>query len=209
MSVPPPHFLLFSESRSTQEPTASKYSSHLGRWRFVLESVDGKKKLEAADEEGESDPERLELLAVVRGLEALDQPSQVTLVTRRPSISRGFRFGLANWRESDWQWECYGRMTDVKDADLWQRVDRALEYHDVKCRTWRFDPPEAKSGPVRSRGHRPAVGDAAPAHAAPAHAAPALTAPAHAAGGDSQVASRKSLLGRVGAFLRRSPQHHV
>jgi ribonuclease HI len=153
-----------------------------------LESVDGKKKLEAADEEEDPDPERLELLAVVRGLEALDQPSQVTLVTRRHSISRGLRFGLANWRENNWQWECYGRMADVKDADLWQRVDRALEYHDVHCRTWRFDPPEDSVSPPRSRGHRPAARN-------------------------TRVASRASLLSRVGAFLtmpgRRRRQQQV
>jgi ribonuclease HI len=160
MSVPPPHFLLFSESRSTGERTASRSAAQSGKWRFVLESVDGKEKLEAADEEGVSDPERLELLAVVRGLEALDQPSLVTLVTRRPSISRGFRFGLANWRESDWQWECYGRMTEVKDADLWQRVDRALDYHQVKCRTWRFDSPQEPTTTPRMRRRRPATGDA-------------------------------------------------
>lgn len=41
-------------------------------WHFVLESVDGDMKLEATDEEPEVDPERLELLAVVRGLEALE-----------------------------------------------------------------------------------------------------------------------------------------
>ena len=40
-----------------------------------------RRSLEAADDEAEATPERLELLAVVRGLEALDQPSRVTLVT--------------------------------------------------------------------------------------------------------------------------------
>jgi len=177
MSVPSPHFLLFSESRAIREPTKPSNSSNLGRWRFVLESVDGRKKLEAADQEGPSDPERLELLAIVRGLEALDQPSQVTLVTRRHSISRGLRFGLANWRDNDWQWECYGRMTDVKDADLWKRVDRALDYHQVKCRTWRFDPPQESAIPPRSRPRRPS-------------------------NRETQTASRASWLGRVGAFLR-------
>ncbi|MBP89338.1 MAG: hypothetical protein CMJ64_21935 [Planctomycetaceae bacterium] len=141
-----------------------------------MESVDGRKKLEAADEEEHFDPQRLELLAVVRGLEALDEPSRVTLVTRHHSISRGFRFGLANWRENDWQWECYGRMTDVKDADLWQRVDRALRYHDVNCRTWRFDSQHESAKPTRSRGRRLATSD-------------------------RQIASRPSLLSRVGALF--------
>ncbi|MDA1052482.1 MAG: hypothetical protein O3C40_18655 [Planctomycetota bacterium] len=141
MTVPAPHFLLFSEARATRAkvPTASDGSGH---WHFVLESVDGSSKLEATDEEPEVDPERLELLAVVRGLEALDQPSQVTLVTRSRSVTRGLRYGIDRWRENSWQWECFGKMAPIKDSDLWQRIDQALQFHQVCCRTWRFDPPE-------------------------------------------------------------------
>ena len=85
MRVPAPHFLLFSEARSARMEGSAQTSAQAnesGLWHFVLESVDGSSKLEATDEEPELDPERLELLAIVRGLEALDQPSQVTLVTR-------------------------------------------------------------------------------------------------------------------------------
>ena len=81
-----PHFLLISGAES------GRYSS--GRWRFLLESVDGRSVLEASDEEQGVAGERLELLAVVRGLEALEQPSRVTLVTSSRHVSRGFRFGL-------------------------------------------------------------------------------------------------------------------
>ncbi len=84
-------------------------------------------------------PERLELLAVVRGLEALEQPSKVTLVTTSRVVRRGLRFGLELWRENQWHWERFGRMAPIKNADLWQRVDRALHIHDVSCRTLRFD----------------------------------------------------------------------
>jgi ribonuclease HI len=136
-----PHFLLFSESRCSP-PSQCGAGSEGARWRFVLESVDGASRLEAADEESPTDPGRLELLAVVRGLEALDQPSRVTLVTPSRYVSRGLRFGLAQWRENDWQWERFGEMTRIKNWDLWQRIDRALCYHRVECRTWRFDPPD-------------------------------------------------------------------
>lgn len=140
MTVPAPHFLLFSEARTTCTE-ASTAADESGLWHFVLESVDGTSKLEATDEEPEVDAERLELLAIVRGLEALDQPSRVTLVTRSRSVTRGLRFGIDRWRENGWQWECFGKMAPIKDSDLWQRVDRALRFHKVRCRTWRFDPP--------------------------------------------------------------------
>jgi hypothetical protein len=85
--------------------------------------------------------ERLELLAVVRGLEALDGPARVTLVTRSRYVSRGIRFGITEWRANEWQWERFGRVVPVKDHDLWQRVDRALLFHRVECQSWQFEAP--------------------------------------------------------------------
>lgn len=138
MSIPAPHFRLYPQSFRRRAKTAAAAAESrdeaAGRWRFVLESVGGDVCLEAADDEAETSSERLELLAIVRGLEALDQPSRVTLFTERRSIAYGFRFGLAVWRDNDWQWERFGRMTDVKDADLWRRIDQALEIHNVQCR---------------------------------------------------------------------------
>jgi ribonuclease HI len=128
----PPHYLLFS--------AAAWNRSSAGRWRFVLESLDGGTSIEAADEEPGLRKERLELLAVVRGLEALDQPSRVTLVTSSQCVTRGFRSGLDQWRRQRWRWERDGRWTPIKNRDLWQRVDRALQFHQVECRTWRLDP---------------------------------------------------------------------
>src|SRR5262249_16235973 len=132
MKAATPHYLLFSESLGRQSQ---------GQWRFVLQSLDGSAKLEAADDEPDVSGERLELLAVVRGLEALEQPSRVTLVTPTKYVNRGLLYGLEEWRAQDWQWEHFGQMVPVKNRDLWQRVDRALEYHDLECRTWRFDLP--------------------------------------------------------------------
>jgi hypothetical protein len=92
-----------------------------------------------SDEETAACGERLELLAVVRGLEALDGPAQVTLVTKSRYVSRGIRCGLTEWRANDWQWERFGRIVPVKDHDLWQRVDRALLFHKVNCQAWQFE----------------------------------------------------------------------
>jgi ribonuclease HI len=142
MYVSPPHFLLFSESRSLRKRRSPDSSEVAGQWRFVLESLDGQTTLEATDEEFDGDATRLELLAVVRGLEALDQPSRVTLLTPSRYVAHGLRFGLAEWRENGWQWERFGEMERVKNWDLWQRIDHALRFHHVECRVWHFDPAE-------------------------------------------------------------------
>ena len=144
-----PHYLLFSDADTDSA------SDNPRRWRFRLEALDGTAELEAADEEPELERDRLALLAVVRGLEALDQPSRVTLVTSSRYVARGLRFGLEDWRQNCWQWERFGRLTPVKNNDLWQRVDRALRFHQVECRTWRFDAAHVDR-PVQRPHHRPA-----------------------------------------------------
>lgn len=146
--VCPPHYLLFSES---------SYARGIGRWRFRLTSAGGGETFEAADIEAELGGERLALLTVVRALEALDQPSRVTLVDCDPYIRRGIRFGLPEWRENGWRWECFGKLVPVKDADLWQRLQHAMQFHDVDCRRWRIDAPHlrpepAGEGPARREG---------------------------------------------------------
>jgi ribonuclease HI len=130
MSIPAPHFLLFSDTNGRQQD---------GHWRFLLKSADGSAELEAADAEPETQGERLELLAVVRGLEALEQPSRVTLVTPSKYVHRGLLYGLEEWRTNGWSWEHFGQMVPVKNSDLWQRLDNALAYHDLEFRPWRFD----------------------------------------------------------------------
>ncbi len=141
MNAIKPHFLLFSESNRKQPQ---------GHWRFVLQSLDGSEQFEAADEEPNVHGERLELLAVVRGLEAVPEPARVTLVTPSKYVNRGLTQGLPAWRSSDWQWEHFGDMVPVKNRDLWQRIDRAMGFHQVECRTWRFDLPHTRAVETQS-----------------------------------------------------------
>lgn len=120
-----PHFLLYSE--------ASDSSCGAPRWKFVLQSTTSDDQLAAGDVEPATPRDRLELLAVVRGLEAIDQPSRVTLLTRSRYVARGIRRELGHWRERSWHWERFGKLVPIRDRDLWQRVDRALTFHRVDC----------------------------------------------------------------------------
>ena len=110
-------------SESTDQPIPS--------WRFRLNEIDGDHQLEIIDREPGCCSERLGLLAVVRGLEAIDRPSCVCLATSSRYVYEGIAFGLDEWRENDWRWECFGRLVPIKNLDLWQRIDRALQYHEV------------------------------------------------------------------------------
>jgi len=130
LTAPAAHYLLFAEA--TIDPSQG------GSWRFVLENVATGETFSATDAEPIECHERLELLAVVRGLEAIDHSARVTLVTKSRYVNRGLKRGLNDWRANGWQWERFGRVVPVRDHDLWKRVDRALNYHQVDCRLWQF-----------------------------------------------------------------------
>jgi hypothetical protein len=73
----------------------------------------------------------------------LDGPAQVTLVTKSRYVSRGIKKGLAEWQSNGWKWERFGRLVPVRDCDLWQRVERALQFHQVTCQAWQFETVES------------------------------------------------------------------
>lgn len=155
--LPTPHYVLLDAS--SQDPET-------GHCRFVLRAADGSDRLEAEASEPGVTGERLALLSVVRGLEALEGPSRVMLVTPSSYVREGIRRGLSEWRKNGWRWECFGQMVPVKHLDLWQRVDRAMQYHQLDCRMYRIDPPHSGDSDETPAGN-PHDGDLAGSKATP------------------------------------------
>lgn len=153
LSAPVPNYLLLSAAAET---------SAAGRWRFVLRSSDGTQCLRAEAAEPGVGPERLALLSVVRGLEALERPSRVVLVTPSPYVREGIQRGLPEWQKNGWRWERFGQMVRVRNLDLWQRVARAMEFHQVDCRLYRIDSPHT-SPSRRATFQRPRLEAGGPA----------------------------------------------
>lgn len=134
-------------------------------WRFLLLEMGTNRSIDANDLETDLSATRAELLALVRGLEAIDRPGRVKLVTGSRYVQRGLAKGLNAWAAQDWQWERFGRRVPVRDADLWQRVSRALEFHQLDCHSWILSTggvPQAAAAPdvttyTASEGDEPAV----------------------------------------------------
>jgi ribonuclease HI len=144
-----PHFVLLS--RSEDRPLA-------GRWRFEIRSEEGQTRLAAEDVEPCCHRDRLELLSIVRGLESLDEPSDVTLHTTSTYVHNGLTYGLDEWRSQGWTWEKFGRQVPINNLDLWQRLDRALCFHKVTSLKIRVDLAEGadldESRPLDPAGRR-------------------------------------------------------
>lgn len=123
-----PHYVLVAETAPQN-----------GRWSFKLGRSRGAWELWAADTEPEMRDERLELLAVIRGLEAVDGPAQVTLWSSAPGLRRRIERGLLRWELAQFRAGRPGSPLPVENADLWRRIDRLLKIHQVQFRRLRLD----------------------------------------------------------------------
>lgn len=138
-----PHYLLLTDTDQFDDSTGATTAPNSsmagqneagGRWHFVLEPIHHGVRIEADDIEPGVFGERLNLLAVVRGIEALDQPSHVTLITPSKYVGRGIRRDIRVWKENDWKWIRFGKRVSIKHFDLWQRIERAMQFHKIDCR---------------------------------------------------------------------------
>jgi ribonuclease HI len=71
---------------------------------------------------------RMELLAVIKALEALKQQSDVAIHTDSQYVQKGVSEWLSNWKARGW------RTADgkpLKNVDLWQRLDALLAGHRI------------------------------------------------------------------------------
>lgn len=73
---------------------------------------------------------RMELMAAIAALEALNRPCQVDLYSDSSYVVKAFTEGwLENWIAKGWK---RGKNDPVKNVDLWQRLLRAKEPHTVE-----------------------------------------------------------------------------
>lgn len=72
---------------------------------------------------------RMELMASIVALEALNQPCKVTLSTDSQYVRQGITQWIHNWKRRGWK---TADKKPVKNVDLWQRLDKALQSHQVE-----------------------------------------------------------------------------
>ncbi|MHB2148776.1 ribonuclease HI [Calditrichota bacterium LG25] len=73
---------------------------------------------------------RMELMAIIKGLEALKEPCEVTVYSDSRYIVDAINKGwLKNWVRRRW---IRGKNEPVKNVDLWKRLLKQLERHKVQ-----------------------------------------------------------------------------
>lgn len=72
---------------------------------------------------------RMEMLAVIHGLEALKRPMPVRIYTDSQYVMKGVTEWLTAWKQRGWK---TADRQPVKNIDLWQRLEAALSLHQVE-----------------------------------------------------------------------------
>ena len=103
-----------------------------GGWAFLMRHVPSGKELEDSGGEPETTNNRMELTAVVKGLEALKRPSEVELFTDSVYVGKGMSEWMAKWKVNGWRRREGKKWAAVKNEDLWRELDALLETHQVK-----------------------------------------------------------------------------
>ena len=100
-----------------------------GGWGSVLLYNGHRRELSGG--EAQTTNNRMELMAVIRALETLKRPCEVIVHTDSTYVMKGMTEWLAQWKRRDWR---TADRKPVKNVELWQRLELAIQSHRVHWR---------------------------------------------------------------------------
>ena len=74
---------------------------------------------------------RMELIAAISALEALQKPSNLVIITDSAYVKNGISEWISSWKRKGWR---TASGSAVKNIDLWQRLDLLTTTHQVEWR---------------------------------------------------------------------------
>ncbi|MES9851719.1 MAG: ribonuclease HI [Candidatus Thiodiazotropha sp. L084R] len=97
-----------------------------GGWGVVLRYAGQEKRLHGG--EPDTTNNRMELLAVIRGLQELTRASRVQVTTDSQYVKNGITQWIHGWKRNGWKTSA---RKSVKNADLWRMLDSEVSKHEV------------------------------------------------------------------------------
>ena len=97
-----------------------------GGWGAVLRYGDVEKEMNGG--EPATTNNRMELMAAIMAIEAVKRPCEIHLHTDSEYLRQGITTWIHSWKARGWK---TADKKPVKNVDLWQRLERAIETHDV------------------------------------------------------------------------------
>ena len=98
-----------------------------GGWGALLRYKGQEKELHGG--ELQTTNNRREMMAAIRALEALRRPSRVEITTDSNYLRDGITKWIHGWKKNGWK---TAAKKPVKNKELWERLDKALQGHDVE-----------------------------------------------------------------------------
>jgi ribonuclease HI len=100
-----------------------------GGWAAILRF--GAKTKELVGSNPQTTNNRMELTAVIEGLNALNEPCEILLEIDSQYVKNGITEWLPNWKRRGW---VTASKEPVKNQDLWQALDAAVSRHKIHWR---------------------------------------------------------------------------
>lgn len=101
-----------------------------GGWAAILRFGDAEKEISGG--EAHTTNNRMEMLAAIEALRALKQRCHVDLFTDSQYVHKGITGWLPGWKRKGWR---TASGEPVKNAELWQELERVAAPHEV---TWHW-----------------------------------------------------------------------
>ena len=98
-----------------------------GGWGVLLRYNGNEKEL--CGGEHDTTNNRMEMMAVIKALEALKKRSKVKLYTDSKYVMQGITEWIEGWKAKGWK---TAAKKPVKNKDLWQEIDVLVDQHDVE-----------------------------------------------------------------------------
>ncbi|MDR0233262.1 MAG: ribonuclease HI [Zoogloeaceae bacterium] len=98
-----------------------------GGWGALLRM--GKAEKELSGGEPHTTNNRMELLAVIRALEALKRPVHARVHTDSRYVQQGISEWIGTWKQNGWK---TADKKPVKNDDLWRELDRLAARHEME-----------------------------------------------------------------------------
>jgi ribonuclease HI len=98
-----------------------------GGWGAVLRWNEHERELSGG--EADTTNNRMELMAAIQALESLKRPCRVRLSTDSNYLKEGITRWIHDWKRRGWK---TADKKPVKNLDLWQRLERAVERHEIE-----------------------------------------------------------------------------
>ncbi len=123
-----------------------------GGWGALLKS--GTTEKELCGGEALTTNNRMEMMAVIKALEALKRPCQVTLYLDSKYVLQGITEWLPGWKAKGWK---TAAKQPVKNVDLWQLLDALVNSGEHKI-DWRWvkghagDPGNERADALANKG---------------------------------------------------------